>query len=299
MFDYRRLIPGRAFRLFILKCLRPIPDRWMLSLQYWLQLGRRPNLKSPSRFTEKIQLYKMNYRNPVMGECVDKYEVRGFVERKGLGSILNNIYGVYDDADEIDFDSLPEKFVIKTTDGGGGNNVVICTDKSTLDIPQLRRKLNGWLNVKDINPGREWAYTLIHKSRIIIEHYIEKSNSEEGRSGIEDFKILCFGGEPRYVIVDVDRYVHHRRNIYDVEWNNLHVGTDCPQFDEDYPRPSNLAEMLAVARRLSEDVPFVRVDLYNVDGKIFFGEMTFYPWSGYVAFNPDSFDEELGALMNI
>lgn len=299
MFDYRRLIPGRAFRLFILKCLRPVPDRWMLSLQYWLQLGRRPNIKSPSRFTEKIQLYKMNYRNPVMGECVDKYEVRGFVERKGLGSILNNIYGVYDDADEIDFDSLPEKFVIKTTDGGGGNNVVICTDKSTLDIPQLRRKLNGWLNVKDINPGREWAYTLIRQSRIIIEHYIEKSNSEEGRSGIEDFKILCFGGEPRYVIVDVDRYVHHRRNIYDAEWNNLHVGTDCPQFDEDYPRPSNLAEMLAVARRLSEDVPFVRVDLYNVDGKIFFGEMTFYPWSGYVAFNPDSFDEELGALMNI
>lgn len=299
MFDYRRLIPGRAFRLFILKCLRPVPDRWMLSLQYWLQLGRRPNLKSPSRFTEKIQLYKMNYRNPIMGECVDKYEVRGFVERKGLGSILNNIYGVYDDADEIDFDSLPEKFVIKTTDGGGGNNVVICTDKSTLDIPQLRRRLNGWLNVKDINPGREWAYTLIRQSRIIIEHYIEKSNSEEGRSGIEDFKILCFGGEPRYVIVDVDRYVHHRRNIYDAEWNNLHVGTDCPQFDEDYPRPSNLAEMLAVARRLSEDVPFVRVDLYNVDGKIFFGEMTFYPWSGYVAFNPDSFDEELGALMNI
>ena len=291
--DYKRIVKSQSVRFAILKSLSWIPDKWMLPLQYKIKLGRWPNLKHPKRWTEKLQSYKMYYRNPVLHTCVDKYEVRNYIKQKGLSDLLVKLYGVWGNANDIDFDSLPPSFILKTTDGGGGETVLLVKDKSREDLELIRKKLNSWLGRKNIDAGREWAYTGIKKSQIIAEELlINKKNPE---AGIEDFKFLCFNGEPKYIIVDKDRYIDHKRNFYSIKWERKHVTTDHDQFEEIYPKPDNLEEMLTVAHELSKDFPFVRVDLYNVDGKIFFGELTFYPWTGYVQFTPDDFDYELGA----
>ena len=235
----------------------------------------------------------MYYRNPVLNICVDKYEVRKYIEGKGLAELLVKLYGVWDNANDIDFNELPLSFILKTTDGGGGETVYLVRDKSKEDLENVKRKLNSWLGRKNIDAGREWAYTGIEKSQIIAEELlINKKNPE---AGIEDFKILCFNGEPKYIIVDKDRYIDHKRNFYTTEWERKYVTTDHEQFEEIYPKPENLDKMLEYAHELSKDFPFVRVDLYNVDGKIYFGELTFYPWTGYVQFTPDEFDFELGS----
>ncbi len=290
--DYKKIIYSQRIRFKILKALSFVPDSVMLAIQYRIKNRKRLNLKNPKRFTEWVQWYKINYRNPVLHECVDKYEVHKYVERKGLGSILNHVIGVYDNATEIDFNSLPESFVAKTTDGGGGQNVIICKNKKDVDFDEIRKNLNSWLNQKSINAGREWAYTGIKKSQIIIEDFLE--NPSNLVAGIEDYKIFCFGGIPKVIVYDCDRYIEHKRNIYDLDWNRIYVDSDCKQKNVDIPKPSNFAYMLEVASKLSEDFPFVRVDLYNIKGRIVFGELTFYPWSGYVEFTPDSFDFELG-----
>ena len=291
--NYKKIIRSQHLRFKILWMLKWVPDRFMLPLQYKIKFGRWPNMKSPKRWTEKLQLYKMKYRNPLLPKCVDKYEVRKHIEEKGLGEYLVKLYGVWRNANDINFAALPDSFVLKTTDGGGGENIIIVTDKTKEDIDSLRLKLNSWLNVKDINAGREWAYTGIKKSQIIAEELlINKDNPE---AGIEDFKILCFNGEPKYIIVDKDRYIDHKRNFYTPQWERKSVTTDHEQFEDVYPKPKNFDKMMEVARELSKDFPFVRVDLYNVGGNIYFGELTFYPWTGYVQFTPDEFDFELGS----
>lgn len=296
--NYKKYIYSRKIRFTILRILSFVPDRIMLSWQYKIKLGRKLNLSAPKRYTEKIQLYKMYYRNPDLPICVDKYEVRKYIESKGLGHILNDLYGVYAKAEDIDFSKLPDKFVIKTTDGGGGNNIIICKNINQLDVNATIKEVNSWLNKKDIDPGREWAYTGMKKSQIIVEEYLENENNPD--AGISDFKFLCFSGKPYAVVYDVDRYIEHKRNFYDMKWNNLHVTSDCSGFDDgDMKIPEGFYEMADIAKKLSEDFPFVRVDLYYTKGRVYFGELTFYPWSGYVQFNPDQFDFELGQKFDI
>lgn len=293
--NYKSIIKSQNLRFFILKMLRWIPDKRMLSWQYRIKLGRRCDFSNPKRWTEKLQLYKMYYRNPDLHKCVDKYDVRNYVESKGCKNNLVKLYGVWDDASQIDFCHLPDHFVLKTTNGGGGEDVILVKDKSKLDIQTTVEFLNNKLK-KEVNAGREWAYTGITKPRIICEELL--INKENPDAGIEDFKILCFYGETKYIIVDKDRYIDHKRNFYTPDWKRVDVTTDHEQFNTPYPKPKNLDVMLEVACRLSKNFPFVRVDLYNIEGKIYFGELTFYPWTGYVQFTPDSFDYELGELMD-
>lgn len=282
----------------ILKYLSFVPDKPMLKMQYRLKLGRWPDFKNPKRYTEKIQVYKMYYRNPVVGTCSDKYEVRQYLEKKGYGWMFPALYGVYDKAEDIDFDKLPERFVIKTNDGGGGDNIIICKDKSRLDIPQTIKDLNSWLNKKDINGGREWGYSLIKKSVIIIEEYLE--DKEHPDKSIDDFKFFCFDGEIFCIQHDTGRYTdNHTRNFYDQEWNDLHVKMIKANSKTPAPIPDNFEEMKTVVRKLSKDFPHVRVDLYSVNGKIYFGEFTFYTGAGYSKCEPDSFDLTMGEAFDI
>lgn len=293
--NYKKIIRNQNTRFAILKALSWIPDSIMLPLQYRIKLGRWCSLKNPQRWTEKLQTYKMFYRNPVLHQCVDKYEVRKYVESKGCVDNLVKLYGVWDCASKIDFSKLPSSFVLKTTNGGGGEDVVLVRDKDQTDLVEKVRFLDA-KRVKEVNGGREWAYTGIKKPRIIAEELLV--NTENPQAGVEDFKILCFNGQPWYVIVDKGRYINHKRNFYTTSWERVHVTTDHEQFETPYPKPKNFEEMMEVARKLSADFPFVRVDLYNIDGRVYFGELTFYPWSGYVQFTPDSFDYELGKLMD-
>ena len=227
-----------------------------------------------------------------MHQCVDKYNVREFVKSKGLADILVPLIGKYDSIDVVDFDKLPNSFVIKTTHGGGGLNVVICPDKSKLDIEDIKQKLYFEPHkVKKTSMGREWAYCGLMPGIVVEELLVNHDNPE---AGVNDYKIFCYNGKREYLVVDVDRYIGHKRNFYKADWTRMDVSSDCPQADRDIPKPENFEEMLSIASKLSSDFPFVRVDLYNVSGKIYFGELTFYPWSGYVQFTPDETDFELG-----
>lgn len=296
--NYKRLFRSQKVRFMILKFLSFVPDSIMLKLQYRIKMGFKLNLTQPQRFTEKLQWYKIYHRDDLMGRCVDKYEVRNYVASKGLEATLNKLYCVCTDPDEIDFTSLPERFVIKTTDGGGGENIFICRDKNTLNVDELKVRLRSWKDKKNVNPGREWAYTRIKESRYVVEEYLENEVNPE--AGISDYKFFCFDGKPYCIAYDIDRYIGHKRNFYDIEWNNLHVATDCETFDDCMiPRPEGLEKMLEVATALSQDFPFVRVDLYYIQGTVYFGELTFYPWSGYVKFKPEEFDFKLGKLFTI
>jgi len=290
--DYKKIVKSRATRSKILKLLSFIPDEPMLKIQYKIKTGRKLDLKNPKRFTEKLQWYKLHYRNPLMHQCVNKFEVREYVKSKGLEDTLVKLYGHYDNVADVDWDSLPDEFVIKTQHGGGGLSVILCHDKSEETRNEVTTKLAFSHTITPSKRGgREWAYWGIPTGIVVEELLVNRENPE---AGINDYKIFCYNGHAKYIIVDVDRYIGHKRNFYDRDWNNLHVTSDCPASDREIERPENLDEMLRVAEKLSEDFPYVRVDLYSVDGKVYFGELTFYPWSGYVQYDPDEWDYRFG-----
>lgn len=298
MMNYRNIIKSRELRIKILTLLDWVPDSVMLRLQYWLQTGRRLNLKNPKRFTEKIQVYKMKYRNKNMLRCTDKYEVRGFIEEKGLSNILIPIVGIYNSVEEIHYSSLPQQFVAKTTDGGGGNQVFICKDKDKISEQYFFDKLNAWMNMpKSKQSGREWAYENHYPRRILIEKMIGN-----GKDDLIDYKFICFNGKVSYVYGITDRHVgvSAQFGIYDSNFNKLNVDRcDEKHQEKILSKPKYYDKMKLVAEQLSKEFPHVRVDLYNINGDIYFGELTFYDGSGYMSFNPDSFDEELGRNFNI
>lgn len=290
---------SKKIKYAIFNALRFIPDSIMLRAQYFVKLHRWLHLKFPNRFTEWIQWYKAYYRNDEMPQCTDKYLVRDFVKKQlGNETYLNNLYQVHNNAEEIDFTSLPKRFVIKTTDGGNGDNVFICRDKNSIDINETIKLINGWRHKHYENLSREWAYTGATESKIIIEEYLEDPNSTDG--SIDDYKFLCFNGKFHYLWIDKNRYSDHRRGFWDKNLNFLpNVISDHPTFDVPPILPTNIDVMIELSEKLSSKFPFARVDWYNINGKIIFGEITFYPWSGYVQYTPDSFDFELGACFKI
>ena len=298
--DYKKIIKNRALRVKILQLLRWIPDEAMIRLQYWIKFGRHLDLREPKRFTEKLQWYKLYYHNSLMTQCAGKLDVRKYVQSKGLGYILNELYGVYDNAEQIDFAQLPNQFVLKATVGAAGQQVFVCTDKSAMDIQTVKERVSKWIskspNEPKKNSGREWAYNGI-KEKIIAEKYIDSSSC---RHGLLSYKIFCFGGKARfiYVIADIkDGFFDAGYGIYSPEFERLpynRVGEVSLQLEEG--KPKNFEKMIEVAEQLAADFPHVRVDLYNVDGEIIFGEMTFYNDSGYMRYDPDEFDFEVGKM---
>lgn len=281
-------------RYRILHFMRFIPDKLMLRIQYWIKTKRILHLKNPKRYTEKVQWYKLFYRNEKMPICVDKLRVREYLAEKDLSDLTVKLYAVFDKPEDINFTHLPDKFILKSTNGSGTN--IICRDKSTLDQKKIVESFKNFFYQSVSSPGREWAYGKV-EPRIIAEELLEDQTTPDG--SLKDYKFLCFNGKPEYIVLDVDRFTHHKRNIYDTQWNNLHIATDCPCTDDEHLPPENLEQMLKIAEILSKDFPAVRVDLYSVKGRIYFGELTFFPWSGYVMFTPDSFDFELGDLFSL
>ena len=292
--DYKKIIKSRAVRIRIMQAMSFVPDKWMLSLQYKIKTGRKLNLKNPQRYTEKLQWYKMYYRDPVMKQCVDKYEVRKYVEQCGLGSILNECYGVYETPDKIDFDRLPDQFVLKDTLGGGGNGVIICRDKSTLDIPQTVKTMRNWGKpVSGKHPGREWVYDQ-GKNRIVIEKYIP---SDPDKGGLIDYKFFCFNGKIAYVYGIADRKVGQKAGlgIFTPEFELLpYTRLDEKPLERTLEKPDNYEQLKQVAEKLAAPFPHARIDLYDQNGKILFGEITFFDGSGYMKFEPDEFDFMMG-----
>lgn len=295
--NYKKIIKNQETRLKILKLLSFIPDRTMIKLQYRIKTGRKLNLRNPKRFTEKIQWYKLNYKNPILPKCVDKYEVRDYVKNKGLDCILNELYDVCDSFDEINFDALPQKFVIKVTNGGGGLDVIICQNKNIFDKNEIKKQFEKAMKRNLVTAGREWPYEKV-VPRIIVEKYIEHPDEK----GLLDYKFYCFNGKPKFLLL-INRKSNSikEKSIYDINFKLLQYKyVDYDRVYEQIKKPEKFDDMIKIAEKLSEDFPFVRVDLYNVKGRIIFGELTFYPASGYLEkIEPDEFDFILGKYFNI
>jgi len=301
MVDYKKIIKSRSVRVALVRMLSFIPDKMMISLQYYIKTGHKLDLKNPKRYTEKLQWLKLNYKNPLMIRCVDKYDVRKHVENLGLGSILTKCYGVFDSVEDIDFSILPDKFVLKDTLGSGGNSVIICTDKNTVDIDSIKKHISAWvkINHKKKSGGREWPYYSGKKHRIIIEEYIDSDISE---GGLIDYKFLCFNGKPVILYILADREMGEGAGcgIFNMNFEKLpYLELDERPLKRDIKKPDNLSDMIAIAKKLSKDFPEVRVDLFNRDGRIIFGELTFFDSSGYMLFEPDDFDVILGKKLTL
>jgi len=254
-----------------------LPDKLYLSLRFRSRFGRFPNFKSPTTFNEKLQWLKLYDRNSAYTTMVDKYEAKIYVSRILGEEYIIPTLGVWTKFEEIDFDSLPSQFVLKCTHDSGG--LVICKDKSKLDIDNAREKINQSLKRNFYYIGREWPYKNV-VPRIIAEQYMD----DNGHVPI-DYKIYCFNGKPYKVMLCLDRDKDSPTKFYsfDREWNLLrhnNLGKEAPE-DFTLPQPINLKKMFEFAEVLSKDIPFVRVDFYEVSGQLYFGELTFYPDSGF------------------
>lgn len=296
MIEYKKIIKSRALRLQILRLLSFVPDMLMLKIQYRIKTGRKLNLKSPKRFTEKLQWYKLYYKNPLMIQCVDKYDVREYVKSKGLEEILIPCYGVFDSADDIDWDSLPNQFVMKDTLGSGGASVIIVKDKSKEDINELKRRATKWTQIPAHrrDGGREWPYYSGKNHRIIIEKFLE---ADPQLGGLIDYKFFCFNGVPTWIYVLADRNLGNGVGvgIYSSLFEKMNVlRADERPLERVIEKPVTFERMKKVSAKLSAEFPEARIDLYEVDGEVKFGEITFYDGSGYMTFAPDSFDEKFG-----
>lgn len=275
------------------KISRLIPDKLYLKIVYYCFLRKRLNLKNPKTFNEKLQWLKIYNRKDEYTKMVDKYEARFFVACKIGKEYLVPLLGVWDSANEIDFDSLPEQFVLKTTHDSGG--VVICKNKSTLDKENIKHFLKKHLKNNYYYDWREWPYKNV-KPRIIAEKYLKESNSDN----LKDYKIYCFNGVPKYCQVISDRYTHETIDFYDMEWNHQNfVGLTKNVHNAKYThtKPVNLDLMINFSKILSKNIPFIRVDFFEVNKKLYFGELTFYPASGFGEFYPSKYNDILGDMI--
>jgi hypothetical protein len=256
--------------------------------------GRELNLKNPVFYNDKLQWLKLYWRDEIAEKCADKYEVRKEIkEMTGLDKYLNEIYGSYESVEEIDLNSLPESFVLKGTHGSGFNT--ICKDKSMTDWNQEYKKMRKWLRTNYYWQNREWVYRDI-TPRIIAEKFLTDSSGKPPM----DYKIFCFHGEPKLIQVDIDRFGEHKQNFYDTEWNFKDIEIWCDN-DTSYvlEKPIGFDEMLDVSRILSRPFPHVRVDLYNIEGKIIFGELTFFHLSGTQKFRNEELEKEMGSWIKL
>lgn len=272
-------------------------DATYLKICYRLRVRKRLNLENPQTFSEKIQWLKLYNRRPEYTRMVDKYEVKAYIsDIIGEKYVIPTI-GIWNVPEEIKWDELPEKFVLKTTHGGGSVGVVICRDKDTFDKNKAIKNLEKSLKQDIYSDLREWPYKNV-KKRIIAEPLLEDYGVEA--TDLADFKFYCFDGEPRYCQVIQDRNTNETIDFFDMEWNHQEfVGLNpaagpavlCPQ------KPKRFEEMKSIAKKLSKNEPFVRVDLYEVRGRVYYGETTFYPASGLGVFTPEKYNEILGKMI--
>lgn len=291
------IIRNSSPKSLVIKVLRRallfLPDALYLKLFYKWLMHRPLDLDNPRTYTEKIQWLKLYDRNPLYTKMVCKYDAKEYVK-----SILGEEYiiptiGVWDSVEDIDFDSLPNQFVLKCTHDSGG--LVICKDKSKLDIYSAKKKLKKCLNTNYYITSKEWPYKNV-KRRIIAEKYMVDESGYE----LKDYKFFCFGGKVKALFVATDRGVEGEEtkfDFFDENFKHLPLTNGHPNTKKTPKKPEFFDEMKRIAEILSKNIPHVRVDLYNINGKIYFGEMTFAHWSGFVPFQPEEWDYIFGSWL--
>ena len=277
---------------------RVLPDVLFVELDFFRQMGRFPNLKNPQTFNEKLQWLKLHDRKPEYTIFVDKYEVKKYFADTIDELFMIPTLGVWERFDQIEFENLPDRFVLKSTHDSGG--LVICRDKESFDIQEARKKICSSLATNYYFSTREWPYKNV-PPRIIAEEYME--NGQDGK-GLIDYKFFCFHGEPKmlYVSQGLEDHSTAKISFFDLEGGQMpFCRRDFKPFTEQLQMPSNIGQMIEVARKLAQivDNPFVRIDLYSIRGKIYFSEITFSPCSGMIPFDPPAWDRILGSWINL
>ncbi|MBR0406931.1 MAG: glycosyl transferase [Clostridia bacterium] len=273
-----------------------LPDSLYLKIQYRKLMGKPLNLKNPKGFNEKLQWLKLHDRKPEYEVYVDKYAARDFVAHTIGEKYLVKLLGVWDTAESIDYNSLPNQFVIKGTHDSG--SVVVCRDKASFDPYITTEKMKKSLKRNNYYYGRDWPYKNI-KHRIIAEEYLDN-----GPLGLIDYKFYCFNGQPKFLYISQGLEDHSTASITFFDLNKKRMPFQRPdykQHEQDPDFPDNFDEMIDIARKLAVAVeaPFIRIDMYNIDGRIVFSEITFRPCSGYMKFVPEEWDIRVGDMLTI
>lgn len=273
---------------------RWMPDKPYLELMYFAHFGKKLDLTNPKTFNEKLQWLKLYDRKPEYTAMVDKYEAKKYVAAKIGEEYIIPTLGVWDRIEDIDFDMLPNQFVLKCTHDCG--SVVICKDKSQFDTAKAKEKLKKGLTHEYFYWGREWPYKHV-KRRIIAEKFMVDESGGE----LTDYKFMCFHGTVGNVFTVTERYsgAGLKVTFFDRDWNQFPFERHYPASKIAIARPKNLEKMIELAEKLSQGIPFVRVDFYEVAGKIYFGELTFFPGNGMEEFTPEQWDRKLGDLIDL
>ena len=276
------------------KLSRLIPDRIYLQIVYFRHFKKFIDFDNPKTFNEKIQWLKLNYRNEEYTKLVDKYRVKQYITKLIGEEYVIPTLGVWNSVDDIDFKSLPEKFVLKCNNDSGG--IVICKNKKDFDEAKAKSFLKERLKNNGYWYGREWPYKNV-KPCIIAEKYMEDSISKD----IKDYKFFCFNGSMEFFDIDIDRFIEHRANYYDRNGNFLPFGkTYCPpDYTKKIEMPKNLDKMIELAETISHNTVLSRIDFYEIDGQVYFGEITFYPGSGFSPFTDEKWDYKLGDMIDL
>lgn len=284
--DYRFLL-NTHFYLY-----RNMSDADYLQRMYKAAVGKNLDLENPKTFNEKLQWLKLYDRKPAYTAMVDKYAVKAYVtEQIGEKYIIPTL-GVWDRFEDIAFESLPDQFVLKCTHDSGG--LVICKDKSKLDRKAAKRKIQKSLKTNYYWHSREWPYKNV-KPRIIAEKYMVDDSGTE----LRDYKVLCFGGEPKLIQYHQGRFGYHTQDFYDPQWKRVEMTQGLPLAQVEAETPPFLEEMLLLSRKLAADIPHIRVDWYYAQNQLYFGELTFFDASGFDEFQPDERNEILGSWITL
>ena len=274
---------------------KDMPDEEFLIRKYKATMGRDLSLEKPVTFNEKLQWLKLHDRRPEYTVMADKFAVRQYIAEKLGEEYLIPLLGVWDDPDEIDFDQLPNQFVLKCNHNSG-LGMCICKDKSQLDIEKVRSELRKGLKEDYYQKTREWVYKNIPR-KIICEKFMTNGGQE-----LEDYKIHNFNGEAKFVLVCRDRFSDTglTEDFFTPEWEHMPVKRPkLANASVPIPRPEQLEQMLEFSSILSENIPFVRTDFYVIEGKVYFGEITFFPASGMAPFQPARWDATIGSWLKL
>ena len=267
-------------------------DKLYIKLLYYLYIGRKLDLESPQSFNEKLNWEKLYYRHPLMPKLVDKYDAKAYVREKiGDEHVVPN-YGVWNTPEEVDFDSLPNQFVLKCTHNSG-TGMYICRDKSKMDVEQVKEGLRRGLEERFYMRAREWAYKDA-KPRIIADKFLDDHSGAE----IQDYKFLCFDGVPRYVYQSV-KGKNIYENWYDMDFKPVDINNSFPRKYPEFEKPKGFEKMKELAAKLSAGFPHVRIDFFDVDGHVYFAEFAFYNWAGIMPFKDYKMDLELGEYFTL
>ena len=278
---------------FLMLIGKLINDECYTKIQYRLRTGKKLNLHPPILYNEKMQYFKLYCHDEQYHDLSDKCEVRKWVEDRIGAEHLTKIYGVYETLEEIPFDTLPDRFVMKLTNGSGFN--YICTQKTDEEIRKIKRRFHMWLKLDFYMLAREWIYKGI-RNRIICEEYLDSGS----QYGLVDYKVFCFDGIPKLIQVDYDRFSDHKRNFYTPEWQFVDETVAYPNDrNADIQKPAMLDIMLDSASKLSQGFQQVRVDFYVLPDRLIFGEMTFSHGAGYLKFGSEAFEKKMGDWWNL